>query len=101
MNRPVIVSILLISGISYAAEKSNVLPKDVSAFIEKRDMCDHFRGEEPYDKERRAFLEKNILELCTGSDAALANLKSKYINDKEVSSRLDKYESKIEATSYK
>lgn len=54
------------------------LPADVHAFIKQRNTCDHFRGEEPYDEERRVFLEKNLIEFCTGSDRQLAELKQKY-----------------------
>jgi hypothetical protein len=36
------------------------LPADVLKFEERRNLCDHFRGEEPYDKERRKFLEENL-----------------------------------------
>lgn len=38
-------------------------PRKVAAFIERRAGCNHFLGEEPYDAERRAFLEKTIREL--------------------------------------
>ena len=27
-------------------------PSDVATFVERRDTCDHFRGEEPYDEGR-------------------------------------------------
>jgi hypothetical protein len=40
------------------------VPADVAKFKDRRDLCDHFRGEEPYDEERRAFLAakcKNVL----------------------------------------
>lgn len=38
-------------------------PRKVAAFIERRAGCNHFTGEEPYDAERRAFLEKTIRQL--------------------------------------
>ncbi len=80
------------AGITYAADEHISFPADVSSFIEQRELCDHFRGEDPYDAERRAFLEKSILELCTGTDLALAKLKSKYINNQQLTSRLSQYE---------
>ena len=67
-------------------------PKDVSAFIEERDLCDHFRGEPRYDKERTEFLLKNINKLCTGTDAKLLKLKTKYKNNKSVINALASYE---------
>lgn len=101
MKIPTVAFLLLTSSTTYAADEYISLPTDVSSFAEQRDLCDHFRGEDPYDEERRVFLEKNMLELCTGTDVALAKLKSKYINNKQVTSKLNQYEDKIEATSLK
>ena len=36
------------------------LPSDVSESRKRRDFCDHFRGEDPYNKERRKFLEEKL-----------------------------------------
>lgn len=81
---------------SFASEQADEWPADVASFIEQRDFCDHFRGEEPYNEERRKFLEKNIVELCTGSDSKLANLKEKYRLNPAVIKRLSLYEEDIE-----
>ena len=64
-----------------------VLPEDVVRFIERRDACDHFRGEEAYDARRREFLEQQTLKLCVGSDKQLAGLKKKYAGNKAVIAR--------------
>lgn len=88
--------LLLLSGMAYAEPEKQALPADVLAFIERRDMCDHFRGEEPYDEERRAFLEQNMTELCTGSDRSLAELKAKYRGNEPVEAALGGYEVDIE-----
>ena len=58
------------------------LPTDVAAFVDRRNGCDHFRGEEPYDAERGAFLAERMKRLCSGSDAALARLRSIHAHDK-------------------
>jgi len=79
------------------ASAEPALPADVSAFIENRDLCDHFRGEAPYDEERRQFIENSITELCTGTDAWLAALKLKYFGNALVQSALAGYEVDIEA----
>ena len=71
-------------------------PPDVASFIERRDGCDHFRGEYPYDEERRKFLRQNILELCVGTDRQLALLKKRHRDNKAVIAKLDEYESRIE-----
>ena len=80
-----------------ASGQENIsLPKDVASFIEKRDLCDHFRVEPPYDEERRIFLHKNMVELCTGSDQELADLKAKYEDNTAVLKKLSIYEEDIE-----
>jgi hypothetical protein len=79
------------------AQAAKPLPPDVARFAERRDGCDHFRGEEPYDEERRAFLEQRLRELCTGTDRALARLKRKYRDDPAVMAVLERYEQKIES----
>ncbi|MDX8388290.1 MAG: hypothetical protein R8M46_07140 [Ghiorsea sp.] len=72
------------------------LPYEVVQFIEKRDSCDHFRGEYPYDKERRVFLYKNMVELCSGTDKELADLKKKHNSNSDVMKALSVYENTIE-----
>ena len=81
---------------SLASDKVEELPAEVVTFIERRDLCDYFRGEEPYDEERRKFLKKNIIEYCTGTDNQLANLKKKYSGNPVVIDRLSVYEENIE-----
>ncbi|MEJ2222726.1 MAG: hypothetical protein P8X80_18210 [Desulfobacterales bacterium] len=41
-------------------------------------------------------MEKNIIELCTGTDSKLANLKEKYRENSVVIERLSVYEDGIE-----
>ncbi|MFC7288007.1 hypothetical protein ACFQPC_08170 [Herminiimonas glaciei] len=77
------------------------LPADVARFVEKRDGCDHFRGEEAYDEERRQFLLKNMNKLCRGTDARLLQLKKKYAGRPAVIGKLNDYEEQIEAGSSK
>jgi hypothetical protein len=69
---------------------------DVAAFIEKRDGCDHFRGEEPYDAERGAFINKAIAENCTGTDSALKTLRNRYKTNTKIMDKLKDYEDNIE-----
>ena len=73
------------------------LPTDVQRFVQRRDLCDHFRGEEPYDADRRAFLEARTREFCTGTDADLDALKRKYERRRDVMQRLAHYEVTIES----
>jgi len=79
-----------------SATAQSRFPADVERFIERRDLCDHFRGEEPYDRERREFLHQHLAEFCAGSDKQLAELKEKYRGNKAVLEKLDQYEAQIE-----
>jgi hypothetical protein len=76
-------------------------PQEVTSFMVDRDGCDHFRGEEPYDAERRAYIAENIAELCQGTDARLAMLRRRYAGDRSVTTALKSYDAHIEGiTSY-
>jgi hypothetical protein len=57
-----------------SATAQSRFPADLERFIERRDICDHFRGEEPYDQERCEFLHQRLLEFCVGTDKQLAEL---------------------------
>ena len=76
-------------------------PLDVARFIERRDGCDHFRGEDPYDEERRKFLQQQTLRLCVGTDNDLATLKKKYRGDNAIMAKLNDYEPQIETAGKK
>lgn len=82
--------------IANSTQDAMPFPDEVTDFMVARDGCDHFRGEEPYDEERRVFLEDNIRTLCTGSDVKLADLRKRYRKDAEVMSALHEYADKIE-----
>ena len=44
------------------------LPADVVAFMERRDQCDHYRGEDPgQDTTRAAKLKRNLMQTCKGT----------------------------------
>ncbi len=54
-------------------------PKDVGAFIERRTGCNHFLGEEPYDRERAAELDRAIRKLrCDRLDPDERRLRRTY-----------------------
>lgn len=94
--RSCVVLVLLVSGVACAGQARTPLPQDVQAFTRQRDMCDHFRGEEPYDEARRRFLIQQMDELCVGTDERLATLKKKYPDNKAVQAALAGYEPRIE-----
>jgi len=94
----IVLGLVCIAPLGNTAERSAAsgLPTDVLKFKERRDLCDHCRGEEPYDKERRKFLEENLKKYCTGTDRELPSLKTKYKNNEAVLKALADYEVKIE-----
>jgi hypothetical protein len=96
MKRSIGSLFLLFGTWTPAAEAQQAFPPDVARFVEQRELCEHFLGEEPYDAERRKFLEKRVRETCTGTDARLAALMKKYKRNPAVANKLNEYEAKIE-----
>jgi len=60
-------AVVISAGLVYPADDLRARversPKAVAAFVERRAMCNHFLGEEPYDEKRAAFLNRTIREL--------------------------------------
>ncbi len=78
------------------ASRPAPLPADVAAFVARRESCDHFRGEDPYDAERAAELKAAMARDCTGTDRALAALRRKYAGDRRVIRRLAAFDDTVE-----
>ena len=74
-------------------------PEDVARFVEARDTCDYFRGEipDPGQIERAKEVADGLRTYCTGTDAELQRLRTKYVDNPDVSSRLRGYDDRIEA----
>ena len=79
-------------------------PRDVSKFINRRDVCDVLRGEipdpDPNDPERAKDIrqtEQEINRACKGTDADLASLKRRYSKNPVIMKKLNSYEEHIEA----
>lgn len=81
---------------SAAALSEPVLPAEIITFREKRDLCDHFRGEEVYDAKRAAVLAAEVAKNCRGTDRALADLRQLYANNAKLLAALKDYEDKVE-----
>ena len=65
-------------------------PKAVAAFIQRRADCDHFLGEEPYDKQRAADLARTVRELrCDGLDLDERKLRRTFKNKAQILKLLD------------
>lgn len=77
-------------------------PHEVRAYLDRRDACDHFRGEpwpEGGDAEavaRRRQLRDAMAKYCKGIDARLTELRAAYRDDPEVDAALGRLESDIE-----
>ena len=78
------------------AASTEALPPEVLTFRIQRDSCDHFRGEEGYNAERRDFLAKALARSCTGTDQALAQLRQRFSANAAVMTVLKDYEDRIE-----
>lgn len=78
------------------ATAPQVLPREVRSYVARRDSCDHFRGEDSPDEQRRKEIEAATLRFCTGTDRQLARLKRTYAHNRAVQRRLDRYDPRIE-----
>ncbi len=94
-------SITLLVGLTLAssnfADGDADYPSDVADFIDRREMCDHFRGEEQYDEDRAEFLSERIEETCRGTDEELRKMKQKYSDCDKIVQLLSRFEEQIEA----
>lgn len=81
-----------VSGITLS-EATKGQPKDIQTFLERSAACQHFGGEEGYDAERRAFLNKQWKKYkCERIDRDLLRLKKKYAKQRNHLKILEKYE---------
>jgi hypothetical protein len=93
----ILIPLLLVNSCDRQNEIArNEMPEEVEQFQKERNLCDHFRGEDGYDQERRKFLHEQMEIYCTGSDDKLSRLRLKYQNDKAVLNSLKNYEDRIE-----
>lgn len=62
------------------------IPKDVQAFIDNADACEHFAGE--FDgglsKQRQKEIERGVVRYCQPAQKQLKRLTEKYKNDPKV-----------------
>ena len=71
-------------------------PTDLRQFLQRREACDHWRGEAGHDKERQRDIDRAVCRTCSGTDAELARLKKKYQANPGVMDVLDELEERIE-----
>jgi len=75
------------------------LPRDVQRFVDRREGCDHMRGEIPdaSEKLRMNDVTREIRKLCAGTDKELVELKRKYASNSTIMQILTQFETGIEA----
>ena len=65
-------------------------PKPVRSLVDRREGCTHFAGEEPYDAERRRYLNRMFAELrCSRLEADAKALRKRYAKDRNAIAVLD------------
>lgn len=92
--------LLLAQGYAMAAAP---LPKDVAKFVERREGCDHFRGEIPEsnDPARMDEVNRELKKLCKGTDKQLVQLKRKYAANAGLTALLGEFEPNIEPSPHR
>ncbi len=87
---------MILAALLALAPQQAVLPRDVHAYVTRRDDCDHFRGEASPETQRQSEIDAETLRLCKGSDAQLKRLKRKYARNRAVQQALGDYDPRIE-----
>jgi hypothetical protein len=74
------------------------LPRDVQKFVDRREGCDHMRGEFPDrgEKQRVNEVTREINKLCAGTGKELAQLKRKYAANSTIMQILNQFEPGVE-----
>ena len=86
---------ILLAVALIGATAARPLPLDVRRYIERREGCDHRRGEYSPDPVRDRQIEAGKRKECTGSDRELDRLRHKYRRTPRVVAALGDYD-KIE-----
>jgi hypothetical protein len=71
------------------------LPPDVIDYIERRQACEHFLGEDPYDEERRRFLKLRIRRTRSGMNEQGDAARELHRDDPAVQNALEPYQERI------
>ncbi len=67
------------------------LPQDVARFVSRREDCNHYAGEDPYDPARARFLERMETRLnCDRIERDERQLRRRYRADRRVIRTLDR-----------
>lgn len=90
------IGVWLLCICSSASAAGSTFPSEVATFVERRESCDHWRGEYGYDEERQRDIDWSMCQTCPGTDAELVRLKKKYANNRQAVDKLNEFEPDIE-----
>jgi hypothetical protein len=89
--KPVVLLAVVLGLLTPAAAEDDLrklvagLPQDAAAVVTRRAMCNHWAGEEPYDKARAREIERAIKQnKCESLDGDEAAVRKRYANDPKV-----------------
>lgn len=96
-----LAALLCLSCTSLPPKGDTPDPAALKAFLERRALCDHLRGEmpDPDDAESMEAAVSAINQSCTGTDAELLRLKRLHAGDAAVMKQLNALEPCIESSS--
>ena len=88
------MSLLVLSLLAQSAEpllsRPDAHPREIVRFLEQRAECEHWAGEEPYDKARRREINRALRDLgCLNLRAKEQRLRKRYQGDPGVIALLD------------
>jgi hypothetical protein len=97
MTRFLIYLALLVPALPVLAQ--GYLPRDVQRFVDRREACDHMRGDIPDPSEKRPMngVAREINMLCAGTDRELVQLKRKYATNSTIMQILTQFETGVDA----
>jgi len=87
---------MILASFLALAMAPQTLPREVRAYVARRDTCDHYRGEDSPDAARQKEIDAATIRFCTGADRQLARLKRIHARNRAVQRRLDRYDPRIE-----
>ncbi len=96
---PLLLLILLIAGCGHVQDhvaRNDGMPRDVGSFLDRRSACGDARTDDVFDDGRDSFMMDQSAMYCTGTDAELKRLRTKYAARPDVLAALDRLEADIE-----
>jgi hypothetical protein len=77
-SRGIIVAVIALLAVLDVAQAAS-MPRDVARYVDRREGCNHWAGEEGYDAARRTEINKAIADMrCTALDQDERVLRHRY-----------------------